>query len=197
MARWSPSGFGRNSLRTGSAAWGAACERQLSLRPMRRGRGREPFVARRPVDRVILARSMIDGEADADRLHVQWIGMRRRACGSPVAAPTRRRSRTPHRQRQQIPELGGVDDPLGVDRDVAPDRRSRNRPAHPIAVDVDRDRLVRSQHAQHSGAPQRRQQGVDDRHGHPRLVTQPRTFAAPGLSRTSSRACGVSGKWSR
>ena len=134
---------------------------------------REALVLRGARDRVVLARVMVEREADRDRLQVARLVLRRRVrLARPLA-----RLEASHvlgaGEREQRAGLGRVEYQIGLHGDLAVRSGERDR-LDAVAVDRGAGRRVAQQHLQPPGGERRCELRVKHGERHARFVSEPR-----------------------
>ena len=139
-------------------------------------------IVTRPVDHVVFAAAMLEGETHRERLHVIRLGV---ALGVGLAGLGDRLGagdvlRT--RQWQQVAKLGGVGEVGRTQHDVV---RAAAMPythrLHAVTVHVGRDRCVVTKDAHVSTCHIRREHGLNHGEGDPRFTSDARHPAVAGI----------------
>ena len=142
----------------------------------------EAVVLRRPLDRVVLARAVIEREAHGHRLQVVGlVGGRAVWLAGPLAR-LEAGDVLGFGERQQRAGLGRVEEPVRPDRHLPVGSGERHR-LHAIAVDGGADRRVAQQHLQPLLGQRGSEHRVQDGERDPRLMAEPRHRARAGVER--------------
>jgi hypothetical protein len=146
-----------------------------------------------PVDRVVLARPVLQREAAGERLQVQRVRGGRRVRLAVLVAGLGAGDVLHPRQRQEVAVLGRVQDVAGAHRQLLPRPRAQLDRAEVVPVDADAAGPVLEQQGEPAGGPVRASSPSSTasatRGSWQRLLTQP----APGLRARHLAAAAVSG----
>ena len=170
----SPGGFGRSVRVTGAFVRGSGATKLSWPSGQPGGRAAPAGVARRALDRVVLAREVVDARSTPTRPACCAAARRAARAARPCPRATRSRSRARRRRAAASSPVSVAsstqsahDDALAAGRDLAHGHRP-----HAVAVDERVGRDVPDQHAKPAARAVRREHRLEHGERHPRLVRQ-------------------------